>query len=134
MLLLGQIGPITAAVIDCAFLFVLALMMWREVIAGKNIRNAPVCILTTLLAASNVGFHVGAASFEIHELSEHFAIGVIARSGLGHGDRASGTGQKPCANDIFKLCDGTGYGRRADIQCTCGGGKAAFFHHAHEIL
>lgn len=78
MLLLEQIGPITAAVIDCAFLFVLALMMWREVIAGKNIRNAPVCILITLLAASNVGFHVGAASFEIHELSEHFAIGVIA--------------------------------------------------------
>ena len=78
MLLLEQIGPITAAIIDSAFLFVLALMMWREVIAGKNIRNMPVCVLTTLLAASNVGFHVGAASFEIHELSEHIAIGVIA--------------------------------------------------------
>ena len=78
MLLLEQIGPIAAAVIDCAFLFVLALMMWREVIAGKNIRNMPICVLITLLAASNVGFHVGVASFEIHELSEHFAIGVIA--------------------------------------------------------
>ncbi|MGE0180655.1 MAG: NnrS family protein [Parvularculaceae bacterium] len=78
MLLAVQIGPTMAAVIDCMFLFVLALMMWREVIAGKNIRNMPVCVLITLLAASNAGFHAGAGNFEIHELSEHFAIGVIA--------------------------------------------------------
>lgn len=78
MLLLGQIGPTTAAVIDCAFLIVLALMMWREIIAGKNIRNMPVCVLITLLAASNAGFHAGAANYEIHEISEHIAIGVIA--------------------------------------------------------
>jgi uncharacterized protein involved in response to NO len=78
MLAAGYIGPVAAAIIDSMFLIVLAVMMWREVIAGKNIKNAPVCALATLLALSNVGFHAGVLNYELHEFSEHFAIGVIA--------------------------------------------------------
>lgn len=78
MLASGYIGPLAAAVIDSAFLVVLAAMMWREVLAGKNIRNAPVCALATLLALANVGFHASALNYEWHEMSEHAAIGVIA--------------------------------------------------------
>ncbi|MAW82478.1 MAG: short-chain dehydrogenase [Parvularcula sp.] len=78
MLARGQIGPVAAAVIDCLFLVVLAAMMWREIIVGKNIKNVPVCVLATLLALSNIGFHSGALNYEVHEFSEHFAIGVIA--------------------------------------------------------
>ncbi len=78
MLARGHIGPVAAAFVDCLFLVVLAAMMWREIIAGKNIKNVPVCVLATLLALSNIGFHVGVLNYELHEFSEHFAIGVIA--------------------------------------------------------
>ena len=78
MLARGQIGPVAAAAIDCLFLVVLAAMMWREIIVGKNNKNVPVCVLATLLALSNIGFHSGALNYEVHEFSEHFAIGVIA--------------------------------------------------------
>lgn len=78
MLARGQIGPVASAVIDCLFLVVLAAMMWREIIVGKNNKNVPVCVLATLLSLSNIGFHSGALSYEVHEFSEHFAIGVIA--------------------------------------------------------
>ncbi|MFC2952444.1 NnrS family protein [Marinicaulis aureus] len=78
MLAPGQIGPVATASTDCLFLVVLAAMIWREIIAGKNIKNVPVCVLVTLLALSNIGFHAGALNYEVHEFSEHFAIGVIA--------------------------------------------------------
>lgn len=77
MLAYGTIG-LAAPLIDSAFLVALAAMMWREVLAGKNWRNAPVCALASLLALSNIGFHVGFTSHNWHEISEHAAIGVIA--------------------------------------------------------
>jgi uncharacterized protein involved in response to NO len=77
MLAYGTIG-LAASLIDSTFLIALAAMMWREVLAGKNWRNAPVCALASLLAISNIGFHVGFANHEWHEVSEHAAIGAIA--------------------------------------------------------
>ncbi|MEZ5895428.1 MAG: NnrS family protein [Parvularculaceae bacterium] len=78
MLAVGQIGLITAAIIDCLFLIVLAAGLWREIIVGKNIRNVPVCVMATLFALSNIGFHAGVPNYGVHQFSEHFAIGVIA--------------------------------------------------------
>lgn len=46
-----------AAVIDSAFLIVVALIAWREVIVGKNWRNAPVCVLVSLMALANILFY-----------------------------------------------------------------------------
>ncbi|MHA1544388.1 MAG: NnrS family protein [Alphaproteobacteria bacterium] len=46
-----------AAVIDSAFLVVVALIAWREVLVGKNWRNAPVCILVSLMALANLLFY-----------------------------------------------------------------------------
>lgn len=60
MLLQFWIGPAAAAV-DSAFLLVFAGVIWREVLAGGNWRNLPVCGLVTALAAGNVTFHLNAA-------------------------------------------------------------------------
>lgn len=66
------IGP-AAAVIDAAFLLVFAAQVWREVLAGKNMKNVPVCALVTLLAAANIGFHLGA-----HAVSQRLALAATA--------------------------------------------------------
>jgi uncharacterized protein involved in response to NO len=70
ILVSAWIGGAAAAAIDTSFLFILAVVAAREIIAGKNWRNLRVLILLTLLIASNVTFHVevlttGAADYGI---------------------------------------------------------------------
>lgn len=62
MLFQEVLGPV-AAVADSLFLLVFAAVIWREVLAGRNWRNLPVCGLVTLFALANVAFHlpIGAA-------------------------------------------------------------------------
>jgi uncharacterized protein involved in response to NO len=67
-----------AAIVDCGFLFALALIIAREVIAGKNVRNLPVCALILVLGAANVMTHLRALSPDIAALGERAALGVIA--------------------------------------------------------
>ena len=57
--MLGQtfLGP-AAAVADSLFLMTFAAAIWREVIAGRNWRNVPVCGLLTLFALANIAFHL----------------------------------------------------------------------------
>jgi uncharacterized protein involved in response to NO len=63
-----------AAAIDSLFLIVFAAVVWREVLAGRNWRNLPVCLLVSLFAAANVAFHVeGPAA--VSGLGERLAIG-----------------------------------------------------------
>lgn len=57
MLMQPVLGP-AAAAIDSLFLVGFAVVVWREVLAGRNWRNAPVCALVTLLAGANIGFHL----------------------------------------------------------------------------
>jgi len=63
--LAGRVGfffsaaaPAPLAALEASYLVVLAALVWREVIAGGNRRNIPVCLLVSLLALSNVLFHV----------------------------------------------------------------------------
>lgn len=63
-----------AAVIDAAFFVALAGLAWREVLLSRNWRNAPVCLLVTLLALANVLFHLDGA---------HWGTGIGARAALG---------------------------------------------------
>ncbi|MDI1328096.1 MAG: NnrS family protein [Brevundimonas sp.] len=49
---------VPAAVIDSAFLVVFAAVIWREVLAAKNRRNLPVCLMVSVLAAANIAFHL----------------------------------------------------------------------------
>ncbi|WP_296599709.1 NnrS family protein [Phenylobacterium sp.] len=57
MLYQGVLGPF-AAVADSLFLLAFAAVIWREVLAGRNWRNLPVCGLVTLFAFANVAYHL----------------------------------------------------------------------------
>ena len=58
MLATDRIGLAAAAAVDCAYLPTLAVVIAREVIAGKNWRNLKVTVLVVLLALANVLFQV----------------------------------------------------------------------------
>lgn len=57
ILLSGTIGGIAVAIIDIAFLVVLAVVAGREIIAGRNWRNLRVLIVLGVLVAGNIVFH-----------------------------------------------------------------------------
>lgn len=46
-----------SAIVEPAFLVLFALVVWREVIAGKNTRNLKVAAAVTVMALANVAFH-----------------------------------------------------------------------------
>ncbi len=77
-LLPASFAPLFAATVDAAFLVALSAVAWREVAAGRNIRNLPICGLVTLLAAANIGFHVAALSDGDTGLFQRLALAVIA--------------------------------------------------------
>jgi len=64
------------AVVDSAFLVAFAGVVWREVLAGRNWRNLPVCGLVTLLALANVGIHLRPVLPGLAATSERLALGV----------------------------------------------------------
>ena len=57
MLMTDQIGILAAAIIDATYMFVLATVIMREIVAGKNWRNLGVLLLVALIALVNVTFH-----------------------------------------------------------------------------
>ena len=57
LLFVDQIGLVPAVTIDASFLIVLALVILREIVAGKNWRNLKTVLLVSLLALANIGFH-----------------------------------------------------------------------------
>jgi uncharacterized protein involved in response to NO len=65
-----------AAAVDAAFLLVFAAVVWREVLAGRNWRNLPVCGLVTLLALANIGVHLRPLSPDLAAGAERLALGV----------------------------------------------------------
>lgn len=66
------IGPV-AVWIDAAFTVVFALVIWREVLSGKNWRNLPICLLTSLLAGANIAFHLD-TTFDLQGLGWRMAM------------------------------------------------------------
>lgn len=56
--MLFQLGPVwLPATIESAFLFLFAGVIWREVIAGQNMRNLKVAGTVSVLAVANASFH-----------------------------------------------------------------------------
>src|SRR5262249_5665569 len=53
-----SLGPITAALVDGAFLVVLASFVWREIAAGGSRSQVPIVLVISLYAGANVLFHV----------------------------------------------------------------------------
>lgn len=70
--------PLAAAlVLDGAFLVVFAGGIWREVLAGKTLRNLPVCLMVSALAAANIGFHLRGYAPYLGSGSERTALALI---------------------------------------------------------
>jgi uncharacterized protein involved in response to NO len=76
----ARTGTTAAAILDIAFLALLASMMLREIVAGKNWRNLRVIGIVGVLIAGNVIFHVEAALTGAVEYGTR--IGVAAVIGL----------------------------------------------------
>jgi uncharacterized protein involved in response to NO len=77
MLFESQLGAL-ARIIDSLFLLSLAAIVWREVLAGKNVRNLPVCALVTLFAAGNIAFHLRIPSPDAAWVGERIALAIAA--------------------------------------------------------
>lgn len=74
----GLAGAVWPAAIDSLFLLAMAGLVWREILAGRNWRNAPVAIIVSILAAANVGFHIEAhASGGGAPVATRVAIAVV---------------------------------------------------------
>lgn len=71
------IGGWTAAVVDIAFLAVLASAVAREIVAGRNWRNLPVVAALAVLCAANLAFHIGALTADGTIVSARLAVAVL---------------------------------------------------------
>jgi uncharacterized protein involved in response to NO len=71
-------GFVVAAVIDASFLFVFALVIAREIISGRNVRNVPVLALLSVLAIANVLSHLRALDPDLALLGERIGIAVVS--------------------------------------------------------
>jgi uncharacterized protein involved in response to NO len=77
MMFAASAGNLATAIVDCAFLVFLAAFIWREVLIGKNWRNAPVCVIVSLFAVGNIIWHVEASMGVAHAVGFRFGIGLI---------------------------------------------------------
>jgi uncharacterized protein involved in response to NO len=75
----ASIGPLAAAVLDLSFLTMLAAMIARELISGKNWRNLPVLVLISSFALGNWLVHFETTGFaETAELGIRLSTFVLA--------------------------------------------------------
>jgi uncharacterized protein involved in response to NO len=77
VLLSGEIGWLAAAVIDVAFLALMAAAVAREVMAGKNWRNLKIVALLGLLAAANLAFHMESHLEGVAQYATRAGIAVV---------------------------------------------------------
>ncbi len=77
VLLSGEIGWLAAALIDVAFLVLMAAAVAREIVAGKNWRNLKIVALLSLLAATNFAFHLEAHFEGIAQYATRAGIGLV---------------------------------------------------------
>ena len=71
------IGTPVAAAIDSVFLFVLAGVIVREIVVGKNWRNLKVAVLVVLLGCANVVFHAEVLLAGAPDYGIRLALAVI---------------------------------------------------------
>lgn len=71
-------NPPAAAALDLVFPAVLAFVIWREVLAGKNWKNAPVAVMITLFGLSNALHHAEATGFIAQGLGPRVALAAAA--------------------------------------------------------
>ena len=69
--------PLVSAVVDGAFLVVLAAIVWREIAIGKAWDRSPIGVLISLYAGANMLFHVLALKGAETDLPERMALALI---------------------------------------------------------
>lgn len=62
---------------DCLFLIAVAGFAWREVIAGRNWRNLPVCVVIAFLALANILDHAGGILGLPYQFGLRMALALI---------------------------------------------------------
>ena len=73
------LGPIPTAFADLAFLGALAVLVGKEIVAGRNWRNLPVLAGLALMVAANALFHLGAADVaDVEEAGARLSIAVMS--------------------------------------------------------
>ena len=73
----ARIGRPLATVIDGAFLLVFAAVVAREVLAGKNWRNAKIVALVAMLGFVNLYFHFEDATAGLADKAQRASLGLI---------------------------------------------------------
>lgn len=71
------VGATTAAVIDGAFLVILAGYVWREIVAAGCWDRTPIGVLVGLYACANILFHLSALRGAPTDSPERFALSVM---------------------------------------------------------
>jgi uncharacterized protein involved in response to NO len=70
--------PISVMVADLLFPVALAAAVWREIVAGRNVRNAPIAILISLFALANFSDHIGGLVPAWQGIGVRLALAVAA--------------------------------------------------------
>lgn len=74
----GLPDPLVAMAVDVTFPAVLAFAVWREVVAGRNWKNAPVAVMISLFGMANVLDHAANLDLVAHGVGLRLALGSIA--------------------------------------------------------
>ncbi len=77
-LIAGYVGISIVALVDASFLIVMDVILWREVITGKNWRNIPICIVIGVFATGNLFWHFDVLSGGGGSFSLRWGVGLIA--------------------------------------------------------
>jgi len=107
-------GATTAAVVDGAFLVILATYVWREIRAAGSWDRAPIGILVSLYACANMLFHEAALRGAPTDFPERFALSVMTLMLTIIGGRLTPTFTREFLEDkniaklpeVFSLVDG----------------------------
>lgn len=71
-------NPAVAFVVDISFPVMLGFAIWREVVTGRNWKNAPVAVMITLFGLANALDHAANLGIIPHDLGVRLALGAIA--------------------------------------------------------
>ena len=74
---LPWLSSFLAAIVDSAFLVVLATIVWREIATGRVWDRAPIGVLISLFAGANIVFHVLALRGAETDVPERMALALI---------------------------------------------------------
>jgi uncharacterized protein involved in response to NO len=69
--------PLVSAIVDAGFLIAVAGLVWREIAISKSWDRAPMGVLVSLLAGSNILFHVLTMSGAATDPSERMALAMV---------------------------------------------------------